>query len=268
MRKTLFILSSLLAFSTLKAQTAQIFTVRSAQVNAVSNQFMYENDTLKIAYNFWAPSGQMEFTITNKLSQPLYINWKSSALMLNGKKHNYYSESYTQTTKGKSGGYILSVPADGIAHNFQVGNSGSVTYIEKNDPVSFVLPNSGQTFHFSGLYNEFVYKMKKDAIAKEVPRTDNEEKTTRIKTSDFTEQNSPVTFRNFLTCSLNENGTSPFYLDHSFYVGNVTEMSYQQMMGKKTKTDDSKNYERPFRKPENFYMISDPQHILNKEAVD
>jgi hypothetical protein len=261
---SLFVLNT----SLLNAQTAQVFTVKSSQVNAVNNQYEFENDTLKIAYNFWAPSGQMEFTIINKLNQPLYINWKSSALMQNGTKHNYYSESYTQTTKGKSGGYILSIPAAGVAHNLQAGNSSSVTYVEKNDPVSFVLPNSSQTFHFATLYTERTYKMNKDAISKEVPRTDNEDKTTKVKASDFTEQTSPVTFRNFLSFSLKENVSEPFYLDHSFYVGNITEMNFQQLMGKKIKTDDGKDYERPYKKPENFYLINDPQHILSKETVN
>lgn len=264
MRTTLFLLAFLLTGNILSAQTAQIFMVKSAKLNKVNNQYEFENDTLKIAYNFWAPSGQMEFTIINKLSVPLYVNWKSSALMLNGTKYNYYSESYKQTTKGKSGGYILSIPADGLAHNFQAGNTSSVTYVEKNDPVSFILPNSAQTFHFATLYNEYAYKMNKDAVSKEVPRTDNEDKTTKIKTSDFTEQTSPVSFRNFLSLSLKEDISTPFYLDHSFYVGNITEMNFQQLMGKK----NGKDYERPFKKPDNFYLINDPQHILHKETAN
>ena len=57
----------------------QIYYLDSKDVSKVNEDFVFENDTVKISYFFWAKRGVIAFEIFNKLDKPLYVDWKKSS---------------------------------------------------------------------------------------------------------------------------------------------------------------------------------------------
>ena len=69
-------------------------------VNNTESEYVYENDTVKIAYDFWDNHGKMSFSIYNKLNIPIFVDWKNSALIINDNKYAYWEEK--EIKKGHS----------------------------------------------------------------------------------------------------------------------------------------------------------------------
>ncbi|ADB36217.1 hypothetical protein [Spirosoma linguale] len=63
--------------------------LQSDQVNVVDNDFVYENDDLKVIYNLWGEGGRMRFLLFNKTSRSLYLDWSKSFLSRNGFTTSY-----------------------------------------------------------------------------------------------------------------------------------------------------------------------------------
>lgn len=67
------------------AQTIyQVASLQSDQVKLVENDFVYENEHLKVIYNFWEEGGRMRFMLYNKTDQPIYLDWSKSFIERNG----------------------------------------------------------------------------------------------------------------------------------------------------------------------------------------
>ena len=97
-------------------------------------------------------------------------------------------------------------------------------------------------------------------IEKNILVNDNPEKNTSVWHLDFNIENSPLSFRNYIAVSIFENGESPFYIDNSFYLNSIREMSYKHFLGKEIGVDKDYNviYERPYSKRTSFYIQIDP----------
>src|SRR6185436_15882384 len=46
--------------------------------------FLWETDTIAVAYQFGGEGGQLTVTVFNKSNRPLFINWKKSAVIRDG----------------------------------------------------------------------------------------------------------------------------------------------------------------------------------------
>jgi hypothetical protein len=79
----LLCLSCLSIFSYAQA-VYQVASMQSDQVKLVENDFVYENEHLKVIYNFWEEGGRMRFMLYNKTDQPIYIDWSKSFIERNG----------------------------------------------------------------------------------------------------------------------------------------------------------------------------------------
>ena len=63
----------------------QYVTLQSPDVPVdTSRGFTFENDTLRLVYNFHGQGGPMGVTIYNKTTTPLYVVWNKSALLRDG----------------------------------------------------------------------------------------------------------------------------------------------------------------------------------------
>ncbi len=151
-------------------------------MRSAPNQYIYEDDTLKITYDFWARKGKMSFSIYNKLSVPVFIDWKNSALIINDNKHTYWQEK--EIRKGHSTYYITSIGSASTENSISV----------KEERISSMPPRS---------------KIQK--IATDKLRKGHHPHTNAI----------GMTFRNFIAVSTNEEVKSDSYIDNEFYVTKV-----------------------------------------------
>src|SRR5215831_12435682 len=53
------------------------------------NEFVAENDSLRIQYNFSGEDAPVKLMIWNKLDKPIYVDWQHSALVVNNKSISY-----------------------------------------------------------------------------------------------------------------------------------------------------------------------------------
>lgn len=94
------ILTAVALFSMTACNPWQYMTVNSPQLTRNDfNQFVFENDTLRLIYDMAGDGGRVTLRIRNKTSQPLTINWEKSAFI-----RNQQSVSLPQKTMAETNG--------------------------------------------------------------------------------------------------------------------------------------------------------------------
>ena len=224
MKKILFItVLGLILFGCSK-QYVQVFKTNSFVETNTDGFYVYENDSLKITYSFWKAKGLMTFSIYNKLKKPLYIDWKKSSYIDNSVKLNYWVDE--EITEGLSvyGSYYYNGPLLKPGYAISSTSSASISSTVKVERITFIPPSSN--YYRSQFYILPINFFKVDTKTEfdEVPRKDKPKKSTKVYKSTFTKENSPLAFRNFLTCSFSEDFESEFYVDNEFYIQQVLEM--------------------------------------------
>ena len=68
-------------------------TVNSSQLTRNDyNQFVFENDTLRLIYDIAGDGGEVTLRVFNKTSQPITINWQRSAFIRNQQTVNFLNK--------------------------------------------------------------------------------------------------------------------------------------------------------------------------------
>ncbi|MCK5822666.1 MAG: hypothetical protein KAG95_01590, partial [Bacteroidales bacterium] len=90
MKKIIYIILIVLLSSCTK-NVYQVIETSSNDVAESENSYIFENDNLKVSYNFWAEAGRMYFTVFNKTEKSIFIDLNRCHLIVNQKSFNYYS---------------------------------------------------------------------------------------------------------------------------------------------------------------------------------
>ncbi len=221
----------------------QLYKTKAYNCASTDSTYKYETDSLLINYSFWYEKGIMAFSIYNKLSVPLYIDWKRSSFISNIYKFNYWSDEVV--SKGLSlskaigvsgsgssayGGIFrysgpLVIPYLNYSNNYGFSSAASASaYVAKTikpERVTFIPPKS--IIYMSPYYlTEKDYSDKNGSTQTIEKRADKpKKKKTTIYTKSFTENNSPLVFRNFITVSSTEDFKNESYIDNGFYVNEI-----------------------------------------------
>src|SRR5690242_14548817 len=68
----------------------QYVTVNSTDARKNENsQFVVDNDSLRLSYDFNGKNGPVNIIVQNKMTRPMYIDWKNSALTINDSTISY-----------------------------------------------------------------------------------------------------------------------------------------------------------------------------------
>ncbi len=219
MRKLLPLIVLFLSIISCKTYVQLYKTSSSLNKDELGN-YTFENDTLKITYSLWKEKGIMAFSIYNKLSKPIYVDWKKCSFIDNSVKLNYWSEEIINENRL----YLYNGPlikAD--LNTSSIESSVGISY--QKERITFIPPNSvtyRSDFYLIPMskvsWGQYKYKQTIE------PRNDGSGKSTTLYTTEFSRNNSPIVFRNFLTLSLSENFESEFYIDSEFFVSEMWEM--------------------------------------------
>ena len=210
---------------------SQLITLNSNNLKSTSQQsFAYDTDTLRLSYQFFSERGTVHFTIENKLSKPLYIDWQRSSFIIGQKKLDYwhdvasvnlngsaYTSTYSRYLRNSSSSY------SSISLNGKIQKDNFVDYIPpatKLDKSQFVvLP--GDYLNLPGPFS-----------VKQVPSTNSSTtKPVEIQEYQYTDINSPLSFRNYLTLSTDKEFKNEFVIDSKFWASTVQVMSHKQLTG-------------------------------------
>jgi hypothetical protein len=185
---------------------AKLATISSEIVQLKNSAFVFENDTVKITYHFWADKGIMRFDIYNKLDEPIYFDWKNSAFIPNDQMVSYWQDATnTVGTSSTSSSWLYG----GI-----ISSSQGVSKSIHQERIGVIPPHS--------LITKKDFKLVKTYAEMSKP-------------GNYNKDNSFLNFRNYLRLSLNEKFEGrPMTIDNHFYVSNIKLIHYNKKDSYKT----------------------------------
>jgi len=242
----------------------QVFKTKSSTGLKSDDGYVFENDSVKIEYNFWAEHGVLYFTVFNKLNTPLYIDWKKSSFIRDDQKLDYYTDVERTNSSTEYSSLIYSYAYWGI--NEGVANTASVK--TKPERITFIAPHSEIKKNQFYLLNATGVALRNDVKVAQVKNTKDTSKTATVFYKIYKEpKESMLVFRNFLTFSTTEDFKTEFYVDNGFYLSKLTEMKTGQFQGKVSRTRDAQNnyvgdYEYPYENGCAFFITNIPFPII------
>lgn len=198
-----------------------------------------ENDDLRITYDFWGEHGLMYFTIYNKSKKPVYIDWKKSVFIHNQWKNDYWIEKTTSEA--------FTVPV-GDHENKIFKNTVSTVVAERitfvppdcyiSVPLTFeILDHLHRKLQLQGIREKRVIKISdnlrwEENAKREMVTTPNGKRNVKALTINYTKEQSPYRFRNFITYSTDEKFSSEKFFDNEFYVKRFVQMRAGKFLGR------------------------------------
>lgn len=196
--------------------TYQYTTISSSNMSMNEKQeLVFENDSVRIIYNFNGHDGPVNITVQNKLQVPVYIDWQKSAIITEGRAVSYVSkevkiEGGVQSSSAITGG-------GGSAYGISSGNISAIASLPPS--IDFIPPQSYFTRNPMGLRHSFIavpeshyHKLKYAAT---------ETYTVPVKAAVYTEESSPYKFRSYLTIMVGEVTAKPVGFEHSFFASQI-----------------------------------------------
>jgi hypothetical protein len=176
--------------------------------------YVYENDTLRVEYNFSNSNNHIGIKIFNKLKNPISINWKESSIIVNGKAHSYYNPS------NKIQGVLNrddiassnTDPVQRVSFNGMVSSNDAITFIP---PQSFI---DREQFDFHLFLDSSINKMK---LKKEKIRINNFKY--KIHKVNYTSENTPLTLSSYISFTISNVQQTPVAMQHDFYISSYTK---------------------------------------------
>ena len=173
----------------------KVASVSSDKVVQNNKGVIFENDTIRVTYNFWAKNGAMSFDLYNKLDLPIYFDWKKSAFIPNDKMMSYWQDETNTVGSSTSSAYYL---YGGVS-----GSSKSKSKSIRQERVGVVPPRSLITS------NKYTLVPSKTVLPVQA----------------FNISNTPLRFRNYLAISTSEQfDKNVFYIDNDFFISNVKKV--------------------------------------------
>lgn len=211
MKSFLFILSILIGLSS--CSSTYYYSTLNTNDEGIGRDnvgaFFFDTDTIQITYSFRGKDGPIQIGIHNKLDKPMYVDWSRSAIIINNVATSYHGKKTRLTGQNI---YIGPSASNNISKTTTSG------YEYNPDYVSFIPPMRKVehcSLWLSGLNFDFIDK--KDYTKNTIQTVSNQE--LKVKTLNFSEENSPLFFESYLTIFL-EDGTT-YTITQSFYISNL-----------------------------------------------
>jgi hypothetical protein len=204
----------------------QVMTVSSREIPQNKlGEFVVENDSLVLSYNFNGQNGPITMTIKNKLQQPLYIDWKRSALIINERAISY--SPGTMAIEGTLGATSQhwNWPYDPAPTTTTTGRLSATAQLPPD--IEFLPPQTYVTKKLIGITNQGLSNLHDSMFSKKkVPLMLGESYETyeTIKLANFTAETSPLAFRSYLTVMVGDTLPRPIVYQHNFYVSELVQM--------------------------------------------
>jgi len=184
-------------------------------------EIVWENDSVKLVYNFNGRWGQMSLMAYNKSNEHVYINWKKSALVIGDRSFSLYNPN---------------VKVSGESVDFKVNRNVSYGFTEAN----FTLPEGSdfmppKTYitkqNISLLHTTPVLQ----TLSNELPaqKTTHEGTNVKFRTTKYEQASSPFAFKLYLTFGIGKE-SKEFSVEHLFYVSEAVQSEngpYLMFMG-------------------------------------
>ncbi|OQP51759.1 hypothetical protein A4H97_26475 [Niastella yeongjuensis] len=172
------------------------------------HEFVVENDSLKLTYNFSGHEGPIHVSIQNKMGVPVYVDWQRSAIIVDDKPRPYMSAAM------KIEGNV-----EGNSYRYGANNGQLQATAVLPSTIDFIPPRAiinKNPMRLSGFYGRIP-----DSAFHKLKYTVSEGVTVKAKKATFTEATSPLRFRSYITYMVGETGTKPLAFESSFFVSEI-----------------------------------------------
>ncbi len=228
---------------------AQLVTLRGNNVKPDTDGLVLDNDTLTLTYSFYSERGLMTLTLFNKLNVPLYVDWKKSAFIVGKKKMDYWYD-------------VSDVNVDGSSYQHYRSSTVSLSgTVSKDDQIAFIPPKTELVKRQFVILPGGELPLSGQPAIKQAPSTyeaSNLKRQVNIQEYNYLPNQSPLTFRNFLTLSTKRDFQEEFYLDTNFWASDVQVMPQPQLVGgaiSESYPTPTGTYLHPYQSSDAFYVI-------------
>ena len=204
-----FVLSLVILSSCMRYQYA---TVSSPLKQNLKHEFVHENDSIQVVYNFHGAGGPIKISVYNKLDTPIFVNWRMSSLIVDGLSRSY--KDNVSTMQGNASGTALD-----WGSGFSTTNSAFSGMVSHDEEVSFIPPGRFVTATPAALKSGFFASPPNIKPARKVIRTVSGNSTGRSYL--YASENSPLQYQSYLTYSADVNFSSIATVEDSFWVSEL-----------------------------------------------
>ena len=239
----------------------QVYEVKSDNVEIEDSMFVDENNDCKITYNMWAEEGDLSFMLYNKTDRNLYVVMPNTSFILNGMAHDYYSDATVTQSVGLASQqtYFSSYTNHNTwnpkkltrAYITSNGLIGQKSISVKESEMICIPPKSAKVIKGFNLL-DYIY-IDCDNKKENYPK----EQSTLI---TYTKETSPLTFRNRIAYTFNEDKTDIKYLDHLFWMGSLRNYSDKGAKMEVKYKNCGSNYEES----QKIFKVGAPFRFYNK----
>lgn len=196
----------------------QVMTVSSNEVRQNGAQeFVIENDSFELCYNFNGQNGPINVRIKNKLQQPLYVDWQRSALIINNQAISYVPN------KVPINGSVAATTFDWTRDFATTSGRFQATAILPAE-IDFIPPQTYVTRQLIGITNQGIDRLPDSVFKKKrIPAMGDGVEV--VKEAWFTAATSPLVFTSYLTMMVGKIDPKPVVCQHQFYVSQLVKMS-------------------------------------------
>lgn len=260
----------------------QLYKTDSNDVQNLVEGMVFENEDVKVVYNFWDDTGNSSFLLFNKTESDIFVDLKKSHLILNGIASTYFqNRTFSESTsssfslggstttnyyKGISTALLSGYYFDGYGSSNAIANTVSslsslttrsksavakgqaVTTVEQD--VVCIPAQAAKAFTGFSLNNSLF----RDCSLLRFPSK------RQIATKRFNQNNTPLTIKNIISYGSDENpGDSFKTIESNFWVTEIanypepefTESKYPEYCGEKSKYQQKYFL---FDGPDRFYI--------------
>ncbi len=189
----------------------QYITVKQ-KAPKISNSFISENDTVKVNYEFSGDNCPLIITVFNKLNKPVYVDWSQSSIIIKGKSTPLWSNN--SRTIGSTNNLQINWDK---TFSTSYGNFEAITY--KDEKISFIPPHSYIRVSRVYLKNNFFDHLNKNSSKEITLATNAGGDPARM--FSFSNNDSPMKFRVFLSVSPDKDFSKHLYMGKSFWTSDI-----------------------------------------------
>jgi len=198
--------------------TYQYITLDSPEVATdASKSLTWENDTMRVNYNFHGEGGPLSIILTNKTDKPLFVNWTKSALIRDGEAFSLIDRN-VRISGSFSGSSFSGSP---FTRGYRSASGTFGGSLELPEGVDLIPPGSHITKNLNTV------AVPAPIYSAKFTETGSAEKVVlptggsySYKRYTFDQAASPLQFKSYLTFTL-AGGTQEFFVSHSFYAREI-----------------------------------------------
>ena len=241
MKKLLFITALGLSFSACNPVAYQVIETKMITSQSQTELPTFENSEIKVDYNFLGGDNEMYYRLYNKGTEPIFIDLDRSHLIVNGQSFDYYQDSEQIKTIKTASTNFFNYAAN--TSQFESTVRSKMKKTMQIPPKSFIVV-SGPQIVSGRIFDCDLRKVKSKPVTKE-----------------YTQDNTPLVFRNFLTYSFSKDFKSDKSIDNAFYAEKISVMGPSAFNGKFIKLKNCptdkltiQRKEMPYSKPQNMVV--------------